>query len=57
MTEDELLQASSAVKAGIEAGWLRPQIWRELPLEKAGDAQDLLSRGGGALGKVVLLTK
>lgn len=55
MSSQQLFQARSAVHAGIEAGWLRPHIWQELPLERAVDAQQLLASGSGAQGKVVLL--
>lgn len=57
MSGEDLIQARSVVHAGIDAGWLRPHIWRELPLEKAAEAQDLLSSGIGAQGKVVLKLK
>ena len=57
MSAEDLFQARSTVQAGIKAGWLRPQIWRELPLEKAAEAQDLLSSGSGAQGKIVLKLK
>ena len=54
MSEQQLFQTRCAIQAGIMAGWIRPQIWRELPLEKASEAQDLLASGSGARGKVVL---
>lgn len=54
MSEQQLFQSRCAIEAGIKAGWIRPQIWQELPLEKASEAQDLLASGSGARGKVIL---
>ena len=55
MTSKQLHEAQCAIQAGIDAGWLRPHIWCEMPLEKAAEAQNLLSNGNGAKGKVVLI--
>ena len=54
MSSQQLFQTRCAIEAGIKAGWIRPQIWQELPLEKASEAQDLLASGSGARGKVIL---
>ena len=54
MSEQQLFQTRNAIQAGIEAGWIVPQIWKELPLEKASEAQDLLASGSGAQGKIIL---
>lgn len=54
MSSQQLFQTRSAVQAGIEAGWIRPQIWKELPLEEASTAHDLLASGSGAQGKIIL---
>ena len=56
ISSQQLLQTRNAIRAGVEAGWLRPQIWKELPLEKASEAHDLLCSGSGAQGKIVLTT-
>ena len=57
ITEEELYETSRALHAGIETGWLRPFIWKELPLEKASEAYRLIRSGTGARGKIVLLTE
>ena len=54
MTEQQIFQTRNAIQAGIEAGWISPQIWKELPLKKASEAHDLLSSGSGAQGKLIL---
>lgn len=54
MSEQQLFQSRCAIQAGIKAGWIRPHIWQELPLEKASEAQDLLAGGSGARGKIIL---
>ena len=54
MSTQQLFQTRCAIQAGIKAGWIRPKIWQELPLEKASEAQDLLASGSGARGKVIL---
>ena len=55
VTSKQVYETRSAIQAGIEAGWLRPHIWCEMPLEKAAEAHDLLASGSGARGKVVLI--
>ena len=54
ISENELFETRQALYAGAKAGWLRPYIWKEFPLEKAADAQVLLKSGGGARGKIIL---
>ena len=54
MSNQQLFQTRSAIQAGIDAGWICPQIWQELPLEKASEAHDLIASGSGARGKIVL---
>lgn len=54
MSSQQLFQTRSAIQAGVEAGWLRPQIWKELSLERASEAQDILASGSGAQGKIIL---
>ena len=54
VSENELFETRQALYAGAKAGWLRPYIWKEFPLEKAADAHVLLTGGGGARGKIIL---
>lgn len=54
ITDKELSETREALYAGARAGWFRPIIWKEFPLEKAADAQVLLKSGGGARGKIIL---
>ena len=54
MSGEQLLETRNAIQTGIEAGWICPKIWQELPLEKASEAHDLLASGSGARGKIIL---
>ena len=54
ISTQQLFQTRNAIQAGIDAGWIRPQIWKELPLEEASTAHDLLASGSGARGKIIL---
>lgn len=49
-------QCAMAILAGIEAGWLKPAVGPEYPLEKAAEAHKDIIHSPGALGKMVLLT-
>lgn len=53
-TEKDLAEAHAAIQAGMEAGWLRPIVGKEFPLEKASEAHKDIIAGSGALGKMVL---
>lgn len=55
ITNEELFETRQALYAGAKAGWFRPFIWKEFPLEKAADAQILLKSGKGARGKIILM--
>lgn len=52
--EPELQSIQRAIYAGLEAGFLRPIVSRELPLAQAAEAHEAVLRPG-TLGKIVLL--
>jgi NADPH2:quinone reductase len=51
---DELSEARAAVHAGLEAGWLRPVVGTQMPIEQAPAAHRAVIEGP-ALGKLVLV--
>uniref|UniRef100_A0A8C6V743 Crystallin zeta n=1 Tax=Naja naja TaxID=35670 RepID=A0A8C6V743_NAJNA len=55
-SKEEMHTCAMAVLAGIEAGWLKPAVGPEYPLEKAAEAHKDIIHSQGALGKMVLLT-
>ena len=54
-SQRELCEAHAAIQAGVEAGWLRPIVGKEFPLEEASKAHSDIIGSGGALGKTVLV--
>ncbi|TFK11155.1 Na(+)/H(+) exchange regulatory cofactor NHE-RF2 [Platysternon megacephalum] len=54
-TEKLMHECETALLAGIEAGWLKPVVGPEYPLEKVAKAHEHLINSSGALGKMVLL--
>lgn len=50
-----MYECETALLAGIEAGWLKPVVGPEYPLEKVAKAHEHLINSSGALGKMVLL--
>ncbi|KAM9238858.1 quinone oxidoreductase [Leptosomus discolor] len=54
-TEEEMHECARAVVDGIEAGWLKPIVGSEYPLEKVAEAHEDIIRGSGTRGKMVLL--
>ena len=56
-TPEQLLEAHTAIQSGIEAGWLRPIVGKEFPLEDASKAHSDIIGGSGALGKTVLVVE
>ncbi|XP_030427966.1 quinone oxidoreductase isoform X3 [Gopherus evgoodei] len=54
-TKKSMHECETALLAGIEAGWLKPVVGPEYPLEKVAKAHELLINSSGALGKMVLL--
>ncbi|NXA50493.1 QOR oxidoreductase, partial [Nothocercus julius] len=54
-TEEERNECAAAVLDGIEAGWLKPGIGSEYPLENIAKAHEDIIHSSGARGKMVLL--
>ncbi|NXJ69717.1 QOR oxidoreductase, partial [Rostratula benghalensis] len=54
-TEEERQECAAALLDGVEAGWLKPRVGSEYPLEKAAQAHKDIIHCGGARGKMVLL--
>lgn len=54
-TEEERHECATAVLDGIEAGWLKPVVGLEYPLEKVAKAHEDIIYSSGARGKMVLL--
>ncbi|XP_073213441.1 quinone oxidoreductase isoform X3 [Lepidochelys kempii] len=54
-TKKLMYECETALLAGIEAGWLKPVVGPEYPLEKVVKAHEDLINSSGALGKMVLL--
>ncbi|NXP03262.1 QOR oxidoreductase, partial [Thinocorus orbignyianus] len=54
-TEEERQECAAALLDGIEAGWLKPTVGSEYPLEKVAQAHKDIIHCGGARGKMVLL--
>ncbi|XP_054836445.1 quinone oxidoreductase [Eublepharis macularius] len=56
-SKEELGECAASVLAGVEAGWLKPVIGPEYPMEKVTEAHREIIHSQGALGKMVLLTR
>ncbi|KAM6457003.1 quinone oxidoreductase isoform 1-T4 [Liasis olivaceus] len=56
-SKEEMHECAVAVLAGIEAGWLKPVLGHEYPMEKVEEAHKDIIHSQGALGKMVLLTR
>nr|XP_056701648.1 quinone oxidoreductase [Euleptes europaea] len=56
-SKEELDECAASILAGIEAGWLKPAIGPEYPLEKVTEAHRGIIHSQGALGKMVLLIR
>ncbi|XP_003223090.2 quinone oxidoreductase isoform X1 [Anolis carolinensis] len=54
-TKEEMKQCAAAILAGAEAGWLKPFVGCEYPLEKVAEAQQDIIYSRGATGKMVLV--
>ncbi|XP_009977239.1 PREDICTED: quinone oxidoreductase isoform X2 [Tauraco erythrolophus] len=54
-TEEEMHECATAIRDGIEAGWLKPVVGSEYPLEKVVQAHEDIIHSSGARGKMVLL--
>ncbi|KAM6343339.1 quinone oxidoreductase isoform 2-T4 [Alca torda] len=54
-TEEERRECATALLGGAEAGWLKPIVGSEYPLEEAVKAHEDIIHSSGARGKMVLL--
>lgn len=54
-TEEERRQCAQVVLEGIEAGWLKPVVGPEYPLQEVARAHEDIIHSSGARGKMVLL--
>ncbi|MEE6494735.1 hypothetical protein FKM82_001859 [Ascaphus truei] len=54
-TKEDWRESAAALFAGMEAGWLKPRIGPEYPLEKAPQAHVDIIKGAGATGKMVFV--
>ncbi|NXJ91570.1 QOR oxidoreductase, partial [Corythaixoides concolor] len=54
-TEEEMHECATAVRDGIAAGWLKPAVGSEYPLERVVQAHEDIIHSSGARGKMVLL--
>ncbi|KAK1790725.1 hypothetical protein P4O66_014585 [Electrophorus voltai] len=53
-SKEEMAESAAALFAGLEAGWLRPAVGPQYPLEKAAQAHEDIINNPGASGKMVL---
>ncbi|XP_003453210.1 quinone oxidoreductase isoform X2 [Oreochromis niloticus] len=53
-TPEEMKECGALLYAGMEAGWLRPVVGSQYPLEKAAQAHHDIIESPGAAGKMVL---
>ncbi|NXV20923.1 QOR oxidoreductase, partial [Cepphus grylle] len=54
-TEEERRECATALLDGVEAGWLKPIVGSEYPLEEVVKAHEDIIHSSGARGKMVLL--
>ncbi|KAM5148595.1 quinone oxidoreductase isoform 1-T2 [Mantella aurantiaca] len=54
-TKEDWKEAGAALFGGMEAGWVKPLIGPEYPLEKARQAHEDIIQSSGATGKVVFI--
>ncbi|NWX09044.1 QOR oxidoreductase, partial [Caloenas nicobarica] len=54
-TEEERQECAAALLDGIAAGWLKPSVGSEYPLERVAEAHEDIINSSGARGKMVLL--
>lgn len=50
-------ECAKALLAGAEAGWLKPVIGPQYPMEKVAEAHKDIIHSQGAMGKMVLLIR
>ncbi len=54
LSQDEKKECAAQLHAGMEAGWLRPAVGSQYPLDKAAQAHHDIIESPGAAGKIVL---
>lgn len=54
LLQQEKKECAAFLCSGMEAGWLRPIIRSEYPLDKAAQAHHDIMESPGAAGKIVL---
>ncbi|NP_001086430.1 crystallin zeta L homeolog isoform X1 [Xenopus laevis] len=54
-TKEDRMETAAALFGGMEAGWLKPLIGPEYPLEKASQAHEDIIQNSGATGKMVFV--
>ncbi|XP_072275581.1 quinone oxidoreductase-like [Pyxicephalus adspersus] len=54
-TKEDWKEAGAALFGGMEAGWVKPLIGPEYPLEKASQAHEDIIQSSGATGKMVFV--
>ncbi|KAE8609537.1 hypothetical protein XENTR_v10011836 [Xenopus tropicalis] len=54
-TKEDRMETAAALFGGMEAGWLKPLIGCEYPLEKASQAHEDIIQSSGASGKMVFV--
>lgn len=52
--QEERKECAAYLFAGMEAGWLRPVVGSQYPLDKAAQAHHDIIESPGAAGKIVL---
>lgn len=52
--QEEQKECAHYLTAGMEAGWLRPVVGSQYPLDKAAQAHHDIIESPGAAGKLVL---
>ena len=53
-SQEEKKESAAFLYAGMEAGWLRPVVGSQYPLDKAAQAHHDIIESPGAAGKIVL---
>ena len=53
--QKERNETATSIAAGIEAGWIKPHIGMEFPLEGAPFAHEELMAGHGSQGRIILV--
>lgn len=54
LSQEEKKECAALLFTGVEAGWLRPVVGSQYPLDKAAQAHHDIIETPGAAGKIVL---